>query len=89
MLRYKLKFIKLILALIVYAFALGCAKRQDGFAPSIEQPIIAAPNGQWEYELNFSEKVSTVNSWEALLDTNDVVEHLSLANGWNVEVSND
>lgn len=72
----------------------GCAGSKDGVAPSSPVPaaeVPASPNpaGSWEFELNFSEKISTSNGWDVVLDTSDVTGYVSLANGWKVEVSND
>lgn len=73
----------------------GCAGSKDGVAPmpttsiTAPQPTTPLPTGSWEYELNFSEKITSVNNWDAVLDTSDFSEHLVLANGWKIEVSND
>ena len=76
-------------------FIAGCAGNKDGVAPMPTSPVTAPqpatplPIGSWEFELNFSEKITSANNWEAILDTSDLSEHLILPNGWKIEVSND
>ncbi len=88
---------EIILIKIVHLFILtsftvfvGCSGAKDGVAPSL--PIESTPSitlSGWEYEMNYSEKIVSSNSWEGTLDTQDVSEQLITANGWTVEVSND
>ena len=52
-------------------------------------PPVPSPVGQWEYELDFTDKLTTSNNWGVVMDTNDVIGSVSLANGWQAEVSND
>lgn len=91
----RLKSILFLTKILVLLSFVSCAEKQDGgFAPAAPTPVGAIPEtpvpvGSWETELNLSEKIVTPNSWEAVLDTNDVSEYVELANGWKVEISND
>ena len=91
----RLKSILYLIKILIFLSFVSCAAKKDGgFAPSeptlvAPAPTTPAPAGNWESELNLSEKITTPNGWEAVLDTNDISEYVVLTNGWKVEISND
>jgi hypothetical protein len=83
--------VNLIIILFSIATLVSCAGGKEGAAPSapVVDTVPAVTDAGWEYEMNYSEKIVSSNSWEGTLDTQDVSEQLITANGWTVEVSND
>ena len=82
----------IFLMLGLMSILMSCSGMKDGVAPSQPAMNPSQPtntNSGWEYEMNYSEKITTVSSWEGTVDMNDVSETIMTANGWTVEVSND
>ncbi len=82
----------IFLTLGLMSILMSCSGMKDGVAPSQPSVTPSMPStteSGWEYEMNYSEKVTTTRNWEGTVDMNDVSETLITANGWTVEISND
>gem|GEM_PF-5270253 len=80
--------------LLVGLILVGCGGQSGGVAPSNgvpqgppaanpPEPIIADDTMS---NYKYGEVVSSINGWEASMDTTDPVENVTIANGWQVEV---
>ncbi|MEK6628999.1 MAG: hypothetical protein AABY53_10265 [Bdellovibrionota bacterium] len=78
----------IMLFLIMSTILVGCGGHGGGLAPSnlVIDPAAPAAPPVIESNFKYGEAATSANGWEALIDTTDSVEEVTIANGWNVEV---